>query len=204
MVLSTCGSHRWRIATDVYVGNDASNGAWIRWQQQISVAVVAGGWLQKKASDGEEQMAVNVECGDIVWEWDSKLQELLCLCTLLPWEHKSGNNIELYDTSSLVSRYGTSQCRTQSNTYYLTVRLFFGTSLHTTSDNNQTRPHHTAQPTWQTTSPWWWSQSPLQWCGFDESIPLKGQTAFHIFFPRPMLNSCNWFIKLMKILASLY
>jgi hypothetical protein len=44
------------------------------------------------------------------------------------------------------NRYGASLCVPQSNAHNLTLGLCFGTCLHTTHDNGQTRrPQHTAQ-----------------------------------------------------------
>ncbi len=43
--------------------------------------------------------------------------------------------------------YGARQCGKQSNAYNLILRLICGTCLHMTSDDDQTRPQHTSQPT---------------------------------------------------------
>ena len=83
-----------------------------------------------------------------------------------------------------------------------TLRLFSHTCLHisrtclhTTCDDDQTRRHISTNNR-QTPSPWWWSRSPLQQCGFDESMPPKGWAAFRISFPMPLLKWFNRFNKL--------
>jgi len=43
------------------------------------------------------------------------------------------------------NQYMASLCGPQSNTHNLTLGLRFGTCLHTTHDNSQTRQQHTAQ-----------------------------------------------------------
>ena len=43
------------------------------------------------------------------------------------------------------SGHGASQCGAKSNIFNLILRLFCGTCLHTTSDDDQTRPEHTTQ-----------------------------------------------------------
>jgi hypothetical protein len=43
---------------------------------------------------------------------------------------------------------------------------------------------------------WWWSRLPLQWCGFDESMPLEGWAAFRIFFSMLLSKRFNKFNKL--------
>ena len=79
-------------------------------------------------------------------------------------------------------RYGASLGGPHCHTHNPILRLFSRTFLHMTSDDDQSRPHLTAQPTWQTTSPWWWRRSPLRWCECYESMPLEGWAAFRIYF----------------------
>ena len=69
------------------------------------------------------------------------------------------------------------------------------TRLHTTSDDDQTR-RHICTNNRQTPSPWWWSHSPLQRCGFDESMPPEGWAALCMFVPMPPSKRFNKFIKL--------
>ena len=75
------------------------------------------------------------------------------------WQCSIGNSLNIPHSIKSLSWYGARQCGKQSNAYNLILRLICGTCLHMTSDDDQTRPQHTSQPTWQTTSPWWWRRS---------------------------------------------
>ncbi len=84
--------------------------------------------------------------------------------------------------------YGTSLGGPLCNTHNPILRLFSCTCLHTTSEDNQTRPRKKHKR--------WWSYLPLQRRGFDESMPLEGWAAFRIFFPMPL---SKWFNKFNKL-----
>jgi len=89
--------------------------------------------------------------------------------------HKIGD----YRQRQTDCRHGASQCGAKSNIFNLILRLFCGTCLHTTSDDDQTRWHICTNN--RQTPPPWWSRSPLQRHGFDEPMPPEGWAALCMF-----------------------
>ncbi len=97
-------------------------------------------WTHDSWMDTYEWSATPNQGSAVYWEWDccehlQGFKEQLKGCTI----GRGGEN-SYHD-----SGYGASQCGTDSNNYNLTLRLFCGACLHTTSDDNQTRLQHTTQ-----------------------------------------------------------
>ncbi len=80
------------------------------------------------------------------------------------------------------------------------LRLFLYLFLHTSSFESI----HNISNTQRTSPPWWWSRLPLQWCGFDDYMPPKGQAALHIYFPSLISKDLNRFIKLKYLSIYFY
>ncbi len=84
-------------------------------------------------------------------------------------------------------RYGARKGGSLSNTVKLILRLFLYHFLHTMSLWCQESIHNNTNNQ-QTPPPWWWSRLPLQWHGFYESMPPKGQAALPKYCLMPMLK----------------
>ena len=77
-----------------------------------------------------------------------------------------------------------------------TLVLFFGTCLHTMSDDDQTRPQHTTQTHIKHHHHGGGPTNPVWRCGFDEGTLLEGWTALRMFLSRLPSKRFNRFNKL--------